>query len=183
MHVTFVRKCIIVFVSSTTPYHGCIPQSDPLPSGVLAASWPASMSLLDCICCWRHCSRTALVWDDLVSGAPCFYTYSDLLTRATEVAETLCEMLPPDAVSIGPIALYGRGCPEILVAILAVLSLRVSEDGGVAFMPLSPAPFPGEAWREQEGLLVKCGVELVIVEISLLQVFRCDRVTLMYVWR
>lgn len=71
-------------------------------------------------------------------------------------------------------AIYGRSCSEILAAILAVLSLKIRDHVGVACLPVSLTEVAGD----QERLLVRCGVELVLVEMLQLEVrLRTARVT------
>ncbi len=129
------------------------------------------MTLFDSICCSKHFLRTAVVWDDAKTGSPCFYTYSDICTTASNLANGLDEMVSSDS----PIAIYGETCPAVLAAILAVMSLpmhhRRPPGGvvrGVAFLPVRPR---GEVLMEEERLLCRCGVEIVLIEISALEVY------------
>lgn len=122
------------------------------------------MSLVECICCPKHHLRTAVVWDELSANPVCFFTYSHILTEAETVAKVLSSKITSDA----PIAVYGRNCPHILAAILAIMLLRTHEEsvGGVACLPVNLSEVPSE----QERCLVRCGVELALVEISTLEV-------------
>lgn len=122
------------------------------------------MSLLESICCPKHHLRTALVWDDpFTPGPPCFLTYSDLLKSSQTIALDLSSKITSGA----PIALYGRSCPQVITAVLAVMSLQApGEKGGVACLPVNLA----EVAQEQGGCLRRCGVELILVELSGMEV-------------
>lgn len=120
------------------------------------------MSLLEFICCSRHRLRTAVAWDGLSQGLTCFQTYSDLL----HVAETIASALSALPTPRRPIAIYGRNCPSVLAAVLAVMSLpgETPQAGGVACLDLD------EVSVEQERRLQACGVKVVLVEESAIDV-------------
>lgn len=69
-----------------------------------------------------------------------------------------------------PVAIYGRICPDILVAILGVLASPLHNQRdvgvvkGVAYLPVDPSSGVNQ-WKLQE-----FGVELVVIEISVLEV-------------
>ena len=125
------------------------------------------MSLLDCICCNKHGYRTAVVSDDLGSRSPCFLTYSELMLRAQVVAKVLSHHQGLISSPHAPVATYGRACPEILVAILGILAspLHNQQCVGVAYLPVYPCSSKDE-WKR----LLECGVEIVVIEISVMQV-------------
>lgn len=118
------------------------------------------MSLFECICCPKHHLRTAIVWDDPFSGPPCFQTYSCILQTAKTIADFLSRHRGRD-----PIAIYGHNCPPVLAAVLATLSLSHGV-GGVACMSVNP----DEPCPDQASCLLRCGVELVLVELSVMEV-------------
>lgn len=152
MHVTFLKR-----VCETSD---ALPKTCPAKPTIL---YPIKlMTLLECICCSRHHLRAAVVWEDPFSRLPCFFTYSDILTRAKEIARTLSSMVSSDS----PVAIFGWNCPESLTALLAVLLLSACGDRGVAFLPVSVQA----VGRDQERLLTDCGVELVVIETSVLEV-------------
>ena len=131
------------------------------------------MSLTDCICCPKHHQRIAVAWADPLTGSPCFHTYSDLLKAADELTRAISGLVssPP-----APVAVYGSNCPHVLAAILALMSLpavdlEVGGAGGVALLPLSSSQLASE----QEKVLTWCGVGLVLVEISSLEVCMVHR--------
>lgn len=128
------------------------------------------MTLLESVCCHRHHLRTALVWDDVSFGTPCLHTYSDLLANGEQIAAHLSTL----ALSTAPIAVYSRNsCPCVVMAILGIMSLsppQPPDDGcgvrGVAYVPVNL----GDGPEEQERTLRRCGVELVLIEISVMEV-------------
>lgn len=122
------------------------------------------MSLLECICCPKHRLRTAVAWDDPSERQTCFHTYADLL----HTAEALANALSALPTRHSPIAIYGRNCPSVLAAILAVMMLPMESprSGCVACFPLSLDAISAE----QERSLQQCGVRVVLVEQSVLQV-------------
>ena len=128
------------------------------------------MSLLDCVCCSRHGLRIATCWDSPDETSPTFLTYSNLLERAKKVCDALRRVrrssgdvttgpsvdarLPP------PIAIYGRSCPEIVCALLGVMS------SGAPYMPLALGQSSVSRW----GTLHRCGVHTLLIELSLFNV-------------
>lgn len=113
------------------------------------------------------------MWDDLGAPFPIFFTYSELIWRVQLVAEALSNLLSPTSSPHAPVAVYGSICPEILVAILGILScpLRHQGDGvdvveGVAYLPVDTSS-GAEQWKR----MMECGVELVVIEISFLEIF------------
>ena len=141
------------------------------------------MSLLECICCALHGQRTAVAWEDASTGnsgrrrrrwrATCYHTYSDLFGRARTLADALSDGRAADSPAVG---IYGRSCPSILVAFLAVLMMAPRPPSGespvrrgVACMPLAAEQRPAE----QERSLQRCGVRLILVEESVIDVCMC----------
>lgn len=108
-----------------------------------------------------------MIWDDPSYQHPCFFTYYHLLKNAEQISSKLTKMMllsPSD----NPIAVYGRKCPEVITAILAVMSVtRRNKVRGVAFLPVNLEAIPEEQIRS----LGRCGVELVVIEISVLKVY------------
>ena len=124
------------------------------------------MSLLDCICCSKHKLRTAVIWDTHTDVIVCSLTYSELISNAYEISTYLQQNVQyPAENHIGlksnPICIYGSNCPEVLSALLGIMALPGS------FMPIDLA----QPSAQKEHLLRKCGVGLVIVQLSLLQVY------------
>ena len=107
-----------------------------------------------------------MVWDDPSAGPPSFLTYSDLLKSAEEISRYLSASILSDA----PVAIYGQNCPQVLAVILAVMFISSSLEGGVsrgvAYLPVDLNSIP----KEQMMCMLRCGVELAVIEISLLQV-------------
>lgn len=129
--------------------------------------------LYDCICCPEHYLRIALAWEDPDSGPPCFSTYQDVLSTSDHLASKLSEMVPSNS----PIAIFGENCPEVLIAVLAVMTLprtlkccchRMTGGvvRGVACLPVSPRDLP----RDHEVILCRCGVETILISLSALEV-------------
>ena len=130
------------------------------------------MALLDCICCWRHRSRTGACWDSPDEFSPRMFTYSCLIEHAQEIRRTLISsnrtapqaslgpMLSHDdshSKSRAPVGIYGRGCPEVLCAILGIMAIPAP------YMPLDLCQLPANRWRT----LSTCGVNTLLIELSL----------------
>jgi acyl-CoA synthetase (AMP-forming)/AMP-acid ligase II len=113
-----------------------------------------------------------MVWDDTAHLQTCFHTYSDLLCVAETVARALSALPGPTLRS--PVAIYGKNCPSVLTAILAVMSLRAEppQQGarGVACLPVDPDGVSGEQGRN----LWDCGVQIALVEESAVEVRKDD---------
>lgn len=141
------------------------------------------MSLLDCVCCRRHGLRTAICWDSADESSPIFLTYACLLERVEEIRTALrtnCNIishsydfatLPVPQLgktgtlngasrSFPPIAIYGKSCPEVVCALLGVMSVPV------AYMPVDFGHPTISRWSN----LRMCGVQTVLIEISLFSV-------------
>ena len=103
------------------------------------------------------------MWDDPFSGPPCFQTYAHVL----QTAETIADCLSRHRMRDGhPIAIFGHNCPPVLAAVLATLSLPSHDVGGVACVPMNP----DDPSTDQASCLQRCGVELVLVELSVMEV-------------
>ncbi len=106
-----------------------------------------------------------MAWEDPSYGRTCFHTYSDLLAAAETLAKTLSAGVLPGS----PVAIYGSSCPAVLAAILALMSLR-GVTGGVACWPVRDDLEEERVWQ--------CGVVMVLVEESLLEVLMLLEITL-----
>lgn len=128
------------------------------------------MALLDFICCFRHHLRTAVCWDSIDESSPRFLTYSCLVERTDTVCRTLRSFFnfihprtnhaSQEDRQPSPVAIYGRSCPEILCALLGVMSLPAP------YMPLDLGRPVVSRWSTMQG----CGVCVVLIELSLFSV-------------
>ena len=112
-----------------------------------------------------------MVWDDLVH-CPSFFTYSELMWQVQAVAKVLSHHQSLTSSPGAPVSVYGKTCPEVLVAILGVLAsplLNPQECECVAYLPVDPSSKVRQ-WEE----LKECGVELVVIETSVLEVSAVD---------
>ena len=114
------------------------------------------------------------MWDNLENPSPCFLTYSELMSQVSNVAEVLSNYLSLVSIPFAPVAVFGKSSPDILVAILGVLSSPLhfryeraerGVVGGVAYLPVGMT-----SYAEQWSKLQENEVELVLVEESALQV-------------
>ena len=131
------------------------------------------MSLLDCVCCCRHHLRTAVCWDDPTESSARFLTYSCLIERADAVCTALRHVRSvslinhDDSVASSqedrgpsPVAIYSRSCPEVVCALVGVMSTPAP------YMPLDLAQPLANRWSTMQ----ECGVRLVLIELSLFSV-------------
>ena len=127
------------------------------------------MSLLDCICCWKHQFRTAACWDNPEDSSPRFLTYSCLMERAREIFNALKKdfipqstPLPPsfEAWPTPPVAIYGRSCPEVLCAVLGVMA------SSTPYLPVDLSQPSARIWST----LHACDIHTVLIELSLFNV-------------
>jgi acyl-CoA synthetase (AMP-forming)/AMP-acid ligase II len=125
------------------------------------------MSLLDCICCCRHHLRTAVCWDSPDESSSRFLTYSFLFEQADVVCTTLrsfsqsmTDIASQEDGQSPPVAIYGRSCPEVLCALLGVMSLPAP------YMPLDLSQPVVNRWSTMQ----ECGVRIVLIELSLFSV-------------
>jgi acyl-CoA synthetase (AMP-forming)/AMP-acid ligase II len=129
------------------------------------------MSLLDCICCCRHHLRTALCWDSPDEPSARFLTYSFLFEQADAVCTTLRSFnqstTESDNINIciedgqsSPVAIYGRSCPEVLCALLGIMSLPAP------YMPLDLSQSVASRWSTMR----EFGVHIILIELSLFSV-------------
>lgn len=130
------------------------------------------MALLDCICCFKHHLRTAVCWDSPDESSLRFLTYSRLVEQANVVCRTLKSCLNFDPITEhapstsqdykqrSPVAIYGRGCPEVVCALLGVMSLPAP------YMPLDLGQPVVGRWSTME----ECRVHVVLIELSLFNV-------------
>ena len=124
------------------------------------------MSLLDCICCWKHQFRTAVCWDNPEDPYPRFLTYSCLMERVREISNALkrdfVPQRPPsvEASPTPPVGIYGRSCPEILCALLGVMACSTPD------LPVDLAQPSVRIWST----LRACDVHTVLIEHSLFSV-------------
>lgn len=65
-----------------------------------------------------------------------------------------------DRQSLSPVAIYGRSCPEVVCALLGVMSLPAP------YVPLDLGQPVASRWSAMQG----CGVCVVLVELSLFTV-------------
>ena len=110
------------------------------------------------------------MWDNLENPSPCFLTYSELMSQVSNVAEVLSNYLSLVSIPFAPVAVFGKSSPDILVAILGVLSSPLHfrcerAERGVAYLPVDMT-----SYAEQWSKLQENEVELVLVEESALQV-------------
>ena len=134
------------------------------------------MSLFDCICCCRHHLRTAVCWDSPDEpSAIRFLTYSCLFERADAVCTKLRSFSSTQSMtdsslsgsditdwqpSRSPVAIYGRSCPEVVCALLGVMSLPAP------YMPLDLSQPVSSRWSTMQ----EYGVHIVLIELSLFSV-------------
>ena len=112
-----------------------------------------------------------MCWDNPEEPSPRFLTYSCIVERANEISRALTLHL----YSFTPVGIYGRGCPEVLCALLGVMA------ASAPYMPLDLGQPAVDRWSIMQE---RC-VSVVLIELSLFDV-SCrvagDRGSLVCVW-